>query len=1024
MSAAPATQTTALPGTKLPRDFFLTALIGSIVIVLILGNNIVSDRSSARSQAIGILSSAGFLLFATFACARGALRRTPYSRAWFFLTTALLLCLASTAFTIYYQLTMDGGYPFPSPSDYVFLAYVFPALAALLSLPRPPALRISRWRMVLDTLVIALGVLFLSWIAVLESVVRTVGLHSLAGLVSTAFPIVDVIVCSTVLALGMRQPPGERLTWWLLGGGLVVLTVTDSIYTGLATDGVRNLAAHPMMAGWMIAPLLVALATMVSPDSRAGQRTGPVSLGLEFIPYIPVLIAVVVIAHIGVDRRPFIVATGALLLVCLLIRQVMIVLENMTLTGNLRKQVTELARLGSIVTSSRDAIVGVSVDGLITSCNPAAEKLFGHPAKALIGQKSDLISPAGFPALSVMLEGEERGEEIESYEMGWLRPDGSQVQIGMAISPITHDGVFQGVSASGRDITERTLVAESLVQAREEALESSRLKSEFLATMSHEIRTPMNGVIGLTGLLLETPLNQAQRQYAEGVNTAGEALLAVINDVLDFSKLEAGKVELELVDFRVRKLVEEVGALLAPAASDKRLELLAYCLPEVPEILHGDAGRIRQILLNLAANAVKFTSYGEVSIKVGISSVEDDHVWVRFEVSDTGIGIADAARTLLFQAFSQGDASTTRRYGGTGLGLAISSRLVRAMRGQIEVESRQGSGSTFWFEIPLTPGQAVTDGLSGYDQLAGKRVIVVDDNATNLQILAAQLTTWQTQPDVADDAPSALSLMRSMADQGAPYDIAVLDMGLPEIDGLELAARISADPALSDTQMMLLTSSLHFDTAIIERAGIGEWLAKPVRSSEFYDRLLRLVSPTTEPRTAAIIASGDHLTNTDSPGRILVVEDNLLNQLVAEGIVAKLGYQVNIVANGVQALEALGSTTYSAVLMDCHMPIMDGFEATREIRRRQDQNSGIPIIAMTAAAMAEDRVRCLAAGMDDYVSKPIQLRAMGQLLRKWVRPSRVERRLGHPQSEPVASADGQDAIGPQFPGAAAVRARR
>ena len=263
--------------------------------------------------------------------------------------------------------------------------------------------------------------------------------------------------------------------------------------------------------------------------------------------------------------------------------------------------------------------------------------------------------------------------------------------------------------------------------------------------------------------------------------------------------------------------------------------------------MRGDAGRIRQILLNLAANAVKFTSSGEVSIKVGVSSVEDDEVWIRFEVSDTGIGIADGGRAMLFQAFAQGDASTTRRYGGTGLGLAISSRLVRAMQGQIDVESRQGSGSTFWFDIPLALGQAVTDGPSSFGQLAGKRIIVVDDNATNQEILAAHLTTWHAYPDVAGDAARALSLMRAMAGQRAPYDIAVLDMDMPAVGGLELAATISTDPALRETRMMLMTSSLHFDPAMIERAGIGEWLAKPVRSSEFHDRLQRLVNPDRSP---------------------------------------------------------------------------------------------------------------------------------------------------------------------------------
>jgi two-component system sensor histidine kinase/response regulator len=471
------------------------------------------------------------------------------------------------------------------------------------------------------------------------------------------------------------------------------------------------------------------------------------------------------------------------------------------------------------------------------------------------------------------------------------------------------------------------------------------------------------------------------------VNTAGEALLAVINDVLDFSKLEAGKVDLELVDFSIGKLIDEMGTLLAPSAAQKGIELLAYCLPDVPDALRGDAGRIRQILLNLASNAVKFTAAGEVAIKVAVIDLQTDTVRLRFEVSDTGIGVDEGGRALLFQAFSQVDASTTRRYGGTGLGLAISSRLVQAMQGQIDMSSEPGHGSTFWFEVPLARGSAhVSDRLTLSDSpLALKRVIVVDDNATSRQVVAAHLTTWHAQPDVAEDARSALTLMRTRAAQGKPFDIAVLDMSMPDVDGLALATIISGEPGLRETRVLLLTSTLLFDAAVVERAGIGEWLAKPVRSPELYDRLLRLAGPPT--LAPARVADSRPLAGPgEGPmGRILVVEDNSLNQLVAEGIVARLGYQVNIVSNGLQALTALASTSYSAVLMDCHMPIMDGFEATREIRRREDQNSNIPIIAMTAAAMPEDRERCLAAGMDDYLSKPIALRAVGEALRKWVR---------------------------------------
>jgi two-component system sensor histidine kinase/response regulator len=555
--------------------------------------------------------------------------------------------------------------------------------------------------------------------------------------------------------------------------------------------------------------------------------------------------------------------------------------------------------------------------------------------------------------------------------------------------------------------------------ARDDAIEVSRLKSQFLATMSHEIRTPMNGVIGLTGLLLNTPLDDTQRQYAEGVQMAGDGLLTVINDILDYSKLEAGKVDIESIELDPGRLIEDVAGLVAPPALSRGLELIAYCHPDVPLGLRGDTGRIRQVLINLTSNAIKFTHSGEVVIRVHLVSEDERDAVVRFEVSDTGIGIAPEDRGRLFEPFAQADATTTRRYGGTGLGLAISVRLVTAMGSTLELDSEPGRGSTFSFDLTLEKAPLTGSRVDvSRSSLADLRALVVDDNATNRWILSAQLESWQMCADLAEDAKTALVCMREAAAAGRPYALAILDMHMPGMDGVDLARAISSDPNLATTRLVLLTSGGDVDAETAAEVGLSARLTKPVRQAALQDQLLRLTAP-------AVVAS--ELTSRIPPprkaveihrGHVLVVEDNKLNQLVAEGMLVSLGYTVDIVGDGLQAVAAVSSTptAYAAVLMDCHMPEMDGFEATEEIRRRQGESRHIPIIAMTASALVEDRDRCMAAGMDDFVAKPVDPRALDQALARWSSATPTEA-PGEPADD--AAQPAQAAAAPVLPTAAA-----
>jgi PAS domain S-box-containing protein len=641
-----------------------------------------------------------------------------------------------------------------------------------------------------------------------------------------------------------------------------------------------------------------------------------------------------------------------------------------------------------IIENATELIYRTDPRGCFTYVNPASVRITGFDEQELLGRHFlELVDPDYRDAASHFYQSQFLTRAPSTYfEFPMVTRSGTRIWMGQNVLTVADGDRVLGYEGIARDITKRKGAEDELARARDAALQSARAKSEFLANVSHELRTPLNGVLGMTGLLLGTPLTPEQREYAGIIRSSGESLLAIVNDVLDLSRIEAGKMTIEPVDFDLDDLVESVLEQFAPRAAAKRIKFRSQMTENVVRALCGDSHRIRQVLLNLVGNAVKFTGRGEVTLTVMQPERLDSHVTMRFLVTDTGIGISPEAQQRLFTPFTQADGSTTRKYGGSGLGLAVSKQLAEALGGELGVISVEGEGSTFWFELTVQKQPDAENRVPQQLDLSDYRALLVDPNDAHRLLIERHLASTRIQ---VDEVLSAASAMTAAA--GKAYDVIVFDMQLHDDDGIGFARTIRGDPNLRNTKLLLLTGfgRRREDVLTFQGAGIDTFLLKPIRRTKLADALARLVLSEAPARQSSSIPEPAP----PSRARVLVVEDNNVNQLVALGQLNRLGHDVVVAASGSEALQALGEGAFDIVLMDCQMPDMDGYEATRHVRLMDGPRGRIPIIAITAHALPGEREKCLAAGMNDYLPKPVSLDQLGAVIRLWASKSSTSQTL-------------------------------
>ena len=690
-------------------------------------------------------------------------------------------------------------------------------------------------------------------------------------------------------------------------------------------------------------------------------------------------------------------------------------------------------RLACVAEESPSPIIELDADSNLIYANPAMTKLLQQFGFDAVGFPA--VCPRELPRLvqRCLESGQEiRGEEVclPEASFSWIFCPilTQQLVRGYAVDMTDVKAAQEALRQSSEHLRDSN---RQLDQALKDSQEAAEVKASFLATVSHELRTPMNGVIGMTGLLMDTEPSEEQQSYIETIRQCGEALLSLINDILEYGKIEAGKLELECIDFNLRTTVEDVLGQFAERAQTKGLEITGLVHAAVPTGLRGDPGRLRQILTNFVGNAIKFTDQGDVTVQAFLEQELDDKVIVRFEVTDSGIGIPPDVQARLFHPFTQADSSTSRKYGGTGLGLAISKQLIEQMGGQVGITSQSGHGSTFWCTAQFFKQTTSVLAIVPSAELTGRRVLIVDDNESNRMILHHLVTGWGMVDDLAQDAASAMNLIEQQAAHGVSYDVAIVDMLMPGKDGLQLAKELKIHPVGSLVRLVILTSLVQRGHAELARqAGFVAYLTKPARHDQLANclrtvlELPGLVStgqPAAIPAPAPPLITRHTLAEIGSAPRVLVAEDNLINQKLTVRMLEKLGYQSDVVENGRDALAALERGGYVAILMDCQMPILDGFGATKLIRQREaDARAStavdsptarhIPIMALTANAMQGDRERCLAAGMDDYLTKPIRKEELKGALERWTQPSQPSRTMDSGSTPPPNTAAAADAF--------------